>query len=47
MRRSKTTGADSIYFVSDTRRGLYLYDGHGDVRALLSEKGKITDKYRY
>ncbi len=25
----------------------YLYDGHGDVRALLNEAGRITDKYRY
>ena len=81
VRRSRTTGADSIYFVSDTRGELsqtlvetdgrgnvkaeytradsltaqvragevsyYLYDGHGDVRALLNEAGRITDKYRY
>ncbi len=81
VRRSKTTGTDSIYFVSDTRGELsqtlaetdgrgnvraeytradsltaqvragevsyYLYDGHGDVRALLNEAGRITDKYRY
>lgn len=81
VRRSKTTGTDSIYFVSDTRGELsqtlaetdgrgnvkaeytradsltaqvragevsyYLYDGHGDVRALLNEAGKITDQYRY
>ena len=25
----------------------YLYDGHGDVRALLNEAGRITGKYRY
>ncbi len=81
VRRSKTTGTDSIYFVSDTSGELsqtlaetdgkgnvkaeytradsltaqvragevsyYLYDGHGDVRALLNEAGKITDQYRY
>ncbi len=81
VRRSKTTGTDSIYFVSDTRGELsqtlaetdgrgnvkaeytradsltaqvregevsyYLYDGHGDVRALLNEAGRITDKYCY
>ena len=81
VRRSKTAGADSIYFVSDTsgsfsqtlaetdgkgklkaeytradsltaqardgKISYYLHDGHGDVRALLSEAGKITDQYRY
>ena len=25
----------------------YLFDGHGDVRALNNEEGRITDKYRY
>lgn len=25
----------------------YLYGGHGNVRALLNEAGRITDKYRY
>ena len=25
----------------------YLFDGHGDVRALINEEGRISDKYRY
>ena len=36
--------------ISQTRNGetsYYLYDGHGDVRALLNEAGRITDRYRY
>ena len=42
------TRADTL--ISQTRGGetsCYLYDGHGDVRALLNEAGRITDTYRY
>ena len=42
------TRADTL--ISQTRgdkTSTYLYDGHGDVRALLNEAGRITDKYRY
>lgn len=39
------TRADTL--ISQTREGVtstYLYDGHVDVRALLNEAGRITDK---
>ena len=42
------TRADTL--ISQTRgdaTSTYLYDGHGAVRALLNEAGRITDKYRY
>ncbi|MDD6072554.1 MAG: hypothetical protein PUC12_17350, partial [Clostridiales bacterium] len=42
------TRADTL--ISQTRgdkTSYYLYDGHGDVRALINEEGRISDKYRY
>lgn len=36
--------------ISQTREdktSYYLYDGHGDVRALINEEGRISDKYHY
>ena len=46
--KAEYTRADSL--IAQVRAGevsYYLYDGHGDVRALLNEAGRITDKYRY
>lgn len=31
----------------DGKVSYYIHDGHGDVRALVSDDGKITDRYRY
>jgi len=33
--------------VRDETTSYYLFDGHGDVRALNNIEGRITDKYRY
>jgi len=33
--------------VRDETTSYYLFDGHGDVRALINEEGRISDKYRY
>lgn len=42
------TRADTLISqIRDEVTSYYLYDGHGDVRALLNEAGRITDKYRY
>ena len=42
------TRADTLLSQTrDDETSYYLYDGHGDVRALLNEAGRITDKYRY
>ncbi|MDE6625518.1 MAG: hypothetical protein K2K56_03990 [Lachnospiraceae bacterium] len=46
--KAEYTRADSL--TAQVRNGkvsYYFYDGHGDVRALLNEAGRITDKYRY
>lgn len=46
--RAEYTRADSL--TAQARGGrisYYLYDGHGDVRALLDEAGAVTDRYRY
>ncbi|MDE6761316.1 MAG: RHS repeat-associated core domain-containing protein, partial [Lachnospiraceae bacterium] len=46
--KAEYTRADNL--TAQMREGevsYYLYDGHGDVRALLNEAGRITDKYCY
>lgn len=46
--KAEYTRADSLFAqVRDGNISYYLYDGHGDVRALVSEAGEITDQYRY
>lgn len=46
--KAEYTRADSLLAqVRDGNISYYLYDGHGDVRALVSEAGEITDQYRY
>ena len=46
--KAEYTRADSLTAQArDGKISYYLHDGHGDVRALLSEAGKITDRYRY
>ena len=42
-----TIGADLISQEIDGKTFTYLYDGHGTVRALANENGKITDTYTY
>lgn len=42
-----TRGDTLISQTREEETSYYLYDGHGDVRALLNEAGRITDKYRY
>ncbi len=42
-----TVGADLISQEVDGEVYVYLYDGHGTVRALADEDGKITDTYSY
>ncbi|MBQ6945895.1 MAG: hypothetical protein IJN43_16475 [Ruminococcus sp.] len=42
-----TVGADLISQEIDGEVYVYLYDGHGTVRALADEEGKITDTYSY
>ncbi len=46
--KAEYTGADSLAAqVRDGKVSYYIHDGHGDVRALVSDDGKITDRYRY
>lgn len=42
-----TIGADLISQEVNGKVYTYLYDGHGTVRALVNENGKITDTYCY
>ena len=42
-----TVGADLISQEVDGEVYVYLYDGHGTVRALADKNGKITDTYSY
>lgn len=44
--KAEYTRANSLAVqIRDGKVSYYLYDGHGDVRALLSEAGKITDRH--
>lgn len=42
-----TIGADLISQERSGKTSLYLYDGHGSVRGLIDENGKVTDTYNY
>ncbi|MDE5582236.1 MAG: sugar-binding protein, partial [Ruminococcus sp.] len=42
-----TRGTDLISQERDGKLSYYLTDGHGSVRALVNEKGRVTDKYVY
>ena len=42
-----TIGADLVSQEINGKVYVYLYDGHGTVRALANESGKLTDKYCY
>lgn len=42
-----TIGADLISQERSGKTSLYLYDGHGSVRGLVDENGKVTDTYNY
>ena len=42
-----TVGADLVSQEVNGKVYTYLYDGHGTVRALANENGKITDTYTY
>ena len=42
-----TIGADLVSQEVNGKVYTYLYDGHGTVRALANENGKITDTYTY
>ena len=42
-----TRGTDLISQERDGKPSYYLTDGHGSVRALMNENGKVTDKYTY
>ena len=42
-----TVGADLVSQEINGKIYVYLYDGHGTVRALANESGKLTDKYCY
>ena len=42
-----TVGADLVSQEVNSKVYTYLYDGHGSVRALANENGKITDTYTY
>lgn len=42
-----TIGADLISQERNGKTSLYLYDGHGSVRGLIDENGKVTDTYNY
>ena len=42
-----TRGDELISQERDGKTSYYVYDGHGSVRALANESGKITDKYVY
>ena len=40
-------GNERISVEQDNKTSYYFYNGHGNVRALTSEKGEITDTYSY
>ena len=42
-----TRGNELISQERDGKKSYYVYDGHGSVRALADENGKVTDKYVY
>ena len=42
-----TRGDELISQERDGKKSYYVYDGHGSVRALTDESGKVTDKYVY
>ena len=42
-----TLGAELIHLAQDDAVHYYLYDGHGNVRALADENGILTDTYDY
>ena len=42
-----TIGADLVSQEINGKVYVYLYDGHGTVRALANENGKVTDTYSY
>ena len=42
-----TIGADLVSQEINGKVYVYLYDGHGTVRALANESGKLTDTYTY
>ena len=42
-----TRGNELISQERDGKKSYYVYDGHGSVRALADESGKVTDKYVY
>ena len=42
-----TRGDELISQEHDGKTSYYVYDGHGSVRALANESGRITDKYVY
>ena len=42
-----TIGADLVSQEVNSKVYTYLYDGHGTVRALANESGKLTDTYTY
>ena len=42
-----TRGVELISQERDGKKSYYVYDGHGSVRALADESGKVTDTYVY
>ncbi len=42
-----TRGTDLVSQERDGKKSYYVYDGHGSVRALFNEEGKVTDRYVY
>ena len=42
-----TRGDELISQERDGKKSYYVHDGHGSVRALADESGKVTDKYVY
>ena len=42
-----TRGDELISHERDGKKSYYVYDGHGSVRALADESGKVTDTYVY
>ncbi|MCM1524507.1 MAG: polymorphic toxin-type HINT domain-containing protein [Ruminococcus sp.] len=42
-----TRGTDLVSQERDGKKSYYVYDGHGSVRALVNEGGKVTDRYVY
>ena len=42
-----TRGDELVSQERDGKKSYYVYDGHGSVRALFNEEGKVTDRYTY